>query len=176
MDQQRGYAGSRNSAGKNYNAVQRYDQEARISPWLPVALGAFAFLVVAKAIAETDTQRRRHHTASRWLSRMEDRWHDWWPDARSTAEDTASRAGNWLSDITPSRSKLADIFSRDNDWLPDVKVSKRRLLENFDWSNPPRWLRNIDLSTGRKRRQFMRDLRRYSTRKGNEIASSIGWR
>jgi hypothetical protein len=117
---------------------------------------------------------------------MEDRWHDWWPDVRDTAETKASRAGNWLYDMAPSRSalydmapsrsKIAEFFSRDNDWLPDVRASKRRLLENFDWQNPPRWLRNIDLSTGRKRRQFFRDLRRYSSRKGNEVASSLGWR
>jgi hypothetical protein len=187
MDQQRGYSGSgtRNSAGKS-NSLQRYGQQPRISPWLPVAIGAFAFLVVAKAIADSDRSSRRHHAASRWLSRMEDRWHDWWPDVRDTAETKASRAGNWLYDMAPSRSalydmapsrsKIAEFFSRDNDWLPDVRASKRRLLENFDWQNPPRWLRNIDLSTGRKRRQFFRDLRRYSSRKGNEVASSLGWR
>jgi hypothetical protein len=143
---------------------------------LPVAVGAFAFLVVAKAIA--DSERHRYPTHNRWISRLEDRWNDWWPDVRHAVDETATRAtrtGNWLYDMAPSRSRLADIFSRDNDWMPDMRASKRQLLANFDWNNPPRWLRNVDLSTGRKRRQFLRDLRRYGAQKGNEIAARLGW-
>jgi hypothetical protein len=179
IDQQRGYSGVRNSAGgSGANAVQRYIQEeARISPWLPVAIGAFAVLVVAKAVAEND--RNRRYSQSHWLSRLEDRWNDWWPEIRNTADEAAtraSRAGNWLYDRAPSRSWFSEIFSRDSDWLPDMKASKRQLLANFDWNNPPRWLRNVDLSTGRKRRQFLRDLRRYGARKSDEIAGSLGWR
>jgi hypothetical protein len=50
------------------------------------------------------------------------------------------------------------------------------LLANFDWANPPRWLRNVDLSTQSKRRRFMKDLRRHGVRKRDDFLSSIGWR
>jgi hypothetical protein len=173
MEQPRGYSGAGNRSampGTPRAVAERHAQHhTRVSPWLPVALGAFAFLVVVKAIAKTD-----RHQSKRWGPYLEDRWNHWWPDVRDTAEGSASRAGRWLYDHTPSRSRLADMF--DSDWLPNIRANKRHLMRNFDWNNPPRWLRDVDLSTSRKRRRFLNDLKRYGTRKSEQLAASLGLR
>ena len=108
--------------------------------------------------------------------RLTDRWNDWWPEVRDAAEDTGSRARSWFHDVAPSRRTLSDMFSASNDWMPDTRAAKRRLLANFDWRNPPRWLRDIDLSTGAKRRRFIKDLKRYGNRKSDDLMASLGMR
>lgn len=161
----------------NRSLNQRQHTEGRINPWLPFAVGVIALIVIGKAVAASDRRRYAH---SRWLARtsdrVTDRWHDWWPEIRDTAEETGSRAKNWLYDAAPSRRSLSDLFSSSTDWLPDARVSKRRLMENFDWRNPPRWLRDIDLSTTAKRRRFLRDMKRYGSRKSDDLMSSLGLR
>jgi hypothetical protein len=181
MNEPRAYSGSgkRTYANTGGNSVTQRQRAGggRISPWLPVAVGVFALVVIGKALAE-DGRRRYAH--SRWgarlSNRVSDRWNDWWPEIRDTAEDTGSRARNWFYDVAPSRRTLSDVLSASTDWLPDAKVSKRRLLANFDWSNPPRWLRDIDLSTSGKRRRFLKDLKRYGSRKSDDLMSSLGLR
>ena len=180
MNEPRGYsgAGKRTYANSGSNSVtQRPRAGGRINPWLPFALGVFALVVVGKALAESD---RRRYSHSRWAGRMSDRvtdrWNEWWPEIRDTAEDTGSRARSWFYDVAPSRRTLSDLFSSGTDWLPDTRVAKRRLLENFDWRNPPSWLRDIDLSTTAKRRRFLRDMKRYGSRKSGDLMSSLGLR
>ena len=181
MNEPRGYSGAGKrsyAANTGGNSVaQRQRAGGRISPWLPVAVGFLALVVVGKALAETD---RRRYSNSRWTSRMgdrlTDRWNDWWPDIRDTAEDTGSRARSWFNDVAPSRRTLSDLVSNSTEWLPDSRVAKRRLLSSFDWSNPPSWLRDIDLSTTSKRRRFLKDLKRYGTRKSDNLMSSLGLR
>jgi hypothetical protein len=181
MNEPRGYSGSSNRpyAKPSGNSVtqRRAVGSGRISPWLPLAVGVFALFVVGTALAADD---RRRYTQGRWASRLgdrvSDRWNDWWPEIRDTAEETGSRARSWFQDVAPSRRTLSDLLSSGTDWLPDAKVSKRRLLANFDWSNPPRWLRNADLSTPSKRRRFLKDLKRYGSRKSDDLMSSLGLR
>ncbi len=182
MNEPRGYSGSgkRSYAKSGGNSVMQRQSTAsggRISPWLPIAVGFFALVVIGKALAENDRRRYAH---SRWASRLSDRvsdrWNDWWPEIRDTAEDTGSRARNWFYDVAPSRRTLSDLFSNSTEWLPDLRVAKRRLLANFDWNNPPRWLRDIDLSNSSKRRRFLKDLKRYGSRKSDDLMSSLGLR
>lgn len=184
MNDPRGYSGSGNRAyarprGGN-SVAQRQSTtstEGRISPWLPVAVGVFALFVVGTALAKDD---RRRYARSSWGSRLRhdvsDRWSDWWPEIRDTAEDAGSRARGWFYDVAPSRRTISDLFNNSTDWLPDARVSKRRLLANFDWNNPPRWLRDIDLSSAGKRRRFLKDLKRYGSRKTDDLMSSLGLR
>jgi hypothetical protein len=183
MNDPRGYSGSGNRAytrtGGGGNSVAKRQStastESRISPWLPVAVGVFALFVIGTALAKDD---RRRYTRSNWSSRLRhdvsDKWNDWWPEIRDTAEETGSRARSWFNDVAPSRRTVSDLFNSSTDWLPDARASKRRLLANFDWSNPPRWLRDIDLSSPGKRRRFLKDLKRYSTRKSDSLMSSLG--
>lgn len=176
MNQPRGYSGSgnRNHANSRGNHVaRRQASEGRISPWLPLAFGAFALLIVGKALANSD---RRRQSSNHWYSGIGDRVNEWWPDIRDTAEETGSRARNWFYDNAPSRRQISNVFAAGSDWLPDTRSTKRRLLENFDWRNPPRWLRDVDLSDSSKRRRFMRDLKRYGTRKSDSVLSSLGFR
>jgi hypothetical protein len=180
MNEPRGYSGSANrapaKAGGN-SVARRRPSGGRISPWLPFAVGVFALVVVGKALAESDRRRYAHSSwTSRLSDRVSDRWHDWWPEIRDTAEDTGSRARSWLHDAAPSRRTLSDVLSNGSDWLPDTRAAKRRLLENFDWRNPPRWLSDIDLSTRGKRRRFLRDMKRYGSRKSDDLMSSLGLR
>ena len=159
-----------------------YAGQGRISPWLPIGLGALAAFVVLRALSEED----KRSTTERWLASANRRMNRWWPDIRDTAEDYGSRASHylpdyhstrdWLYDMIPSRRSISDLFARGGDWLPNTGVSKRQLLANFDWSNPPRWLRNVDLSSESKRRRFLKDLRRYGSRTRDDVLSSIGWR
>jgi hypothetical protein len=183
MNDPRGYSGSGNRAytrtGGGNSVAQRQNTttEGRISPWLPVAIGLFALIVIGKALAEDD---RRRYARSGWSSRLRhdvsDKWNDWWPEIRDTAEETGSRARSWFNDIAPSRRTVSDLFSNSTEWLPDTRVAKRRLLANFDWSNPPRWLRDVDLSSPGKRRRFLKDLKRYGSRKSDDLMSSLGLR
>jgi hypothetical protein len=176
MNQPRGYSGSgnRNYVNSGGNQVaRRQSSEGRISPWLPLAFGAFALLVVGRALAESD---RRRHASNHWYSRIGDRFNDWWPDIRDTAEETGSRARSWFYDVAPSRRQISSVLSSGSDWLPDTRATKRQLLQNFDWSNPPRWLRDVDLTDSSKRRRFMRDLKRYGTKKSDSLLSSLGFR
>ena len=177
MNEPRGYsgAGKRSYANAGGNSVmQRQSGGGRISPWLPVAVGVFALVVIGKALADTDRRRYAHsHWTSRLGDRVTDRWNDWWPEIRDTAEDTGSRARSWFHDVAPSRRTLSELFANSTDWLPDSRVTKRRLLANFDWNNPPRWLRDIDLSTAGKRRRFIRDLKRYGSRKSDDLMLSL---
>lgn len=181
MNEPRGYSGAskRSYANTGGNSVtqQRRIARGRISPWLPFAVGVFALVVVGKALADTDRRRyANRHWSSRIGDRVSDRWNDWWPEIRDTAEDTGSRARSWFNDNAPSRRTLSDVFSNSTEWLPDSRVAKRRLLANFDWSNPPRWLRDIDLSTQSKRRRFLKDMKRYGTRQSDSLMSSLGIR
>jgi hypothetical protein len=176
-------ASARNNAYKGSNARSNlsYSGQGRISAWVPVALGAVALFVVLRALSEED----KRSTTQRWLDTANRRVNKWWPDIRDTAEDYGSRASryvpdydsarDWLYDMLPSRRGLSNLFSSGSDWLPNTNISKRQLLANFDWSNPPRWLKNVDLSTQSKRRRFLRDLRRYSSRKRDSFMSSMGW-
>ncbi|WP_088344993.1 MULTISPECIES: hypothetical protein [Rhodomicrobium] len=167
-------ANSTNSAGTNSVARRpRQQSSGRISPWLPIALAGFALLVVARAAAAQERHRPWH---DRLLSQANNRWQGIWPDLRDTAEETGSRAKSWFYDNAPSRRSISDFFSSSSDWLPDANVNKRRLMANFDWSNPPRWLRDIDLSTSGKRRRFIRDLKRYGSRQSDSLMSSLGLR
>lgn len=177
-------ANARGNAYKGNNARSHvaYAGRGRISPWLPVGLGLFAAVVVLRALTEED----KRSTTQRWLDSANRRANRWWPEVRDTAQDYGHRASNylpdydrtrdWLYDLLPAKSSLADLFSSGSDWLPKTNVSKRQLLANFDWSNPPSWLRNVDLSTQSKRRRFMKDLRRHGMRKRDDFLSSIGWR
>lgn len=178
------YSSARNNAYRSTGnrSNPRYSGQGRISPWLPVALGAVTVLIVLRAMSEQD----KRTATERWLAGANRRAHKWWPEIRDTAEDYGSRASrylpdydharDWLHDLIPTRRGVSNLFSSSSDWLPDANISKRQLLANFDWSNPPRWMRNVDLSTQSKRRRFMRDLRRYGMRKRDDLLSSIGWR
>lgn len=175
------YANSRSNAYRASNAqraTSSYSGRGRISPWLPIAVGAITVLVVARAVSQIDNRT----TTERWL----DRANRGWRDTRYSMDHYGSRAwdrvpdrgnmGDWLYDMIPTRRRISDLFARGGEWLPDAKTSKRQLLSSFDWSNPPRWLRNVDLSSPSKRRQFLRDMRRYGSRQGSNFLSSIGWR
>jgi hypothetical protein len=172
-------ANARNNAYKGNNARSHmtYAGQGRISPWLPVGLGALAVFVVLRALAEDD----KRTTTQRWMdsaNRGANKWCD-------TAGDYGQRASHylpdygrtrdWLYDMLPGKRSISDLFSRGSDWLPNTNVSKRQLLANFDWANPPRWMRNVDLSTQGKRQRFLKDLRRYGMRKRDDFLSSIGW-
>jgi hypothetical protein len=158
-----------------------YSGQGRISPWLPIGLAAVTALIVLRAMSEED----KRTTTQRWVAAANRRANRWLPELRDTAEDYGHRASrylpdydstrDWISDMIPSRRSIADLLSSSSDWLPNANVSKRQLLANFDWANPPRWLRNVDLSTHAKRRRFMKDLRRYGMRKRDDFLSSIGW-
>ncbi len=176
MNEPRGYSGasrSRASTNVSTNSVTRQLPRARISPWLPIAFGAFTLLVVTKAMSASSRPRSWQE---RVMSSANNRWNDWWPDIRDTAEETGSRARSWFNDVAPSRRSVSNILASGADWLPDARVSKRRLLANLDWANPPRWLSEVDLSTTRKRRRFLRDLKRYGSRQGDSLMSSLGLR
>ncbi len=182
MNEPRGYSGSKSrnysktGGGNSVAQRSRSSSSGRISPWLPFAVGVFTLFVVGKALA--DIERRRYANkswTSRFSDRVSDRWHDWWPEIRDTAEDTGSRARHWLQDAAPSRRTLSDMWSDGTDWLPSGRAAKRRMLENFDWQNPPRWLRNVDLSTSSKRRRFLRDMKRDGNRKSESLMSSLGF-
>jgi hypothetical protein len=159
-----------------------YAGQGRISPWLPIGLAAVATLIVLRAMSEEE----KRSTMQRWLHGANRGVNRWWPEIRDTAEDYGHRAGrhlpdydstrDWLYDMIPSRRSLSNLFHSSSDWLPNANISKRQLLANFDWANPPRWLRNVDLSTQGKRRRFMRDLRRYGVRKRDDLFASVGWR
>lgn len=178
-------ASARNNAYKGNNARSHvsYAGQGRISPWLPVGLGAFALLVVLRALAAEEDKRS---TTQRWLDNANRRANKWWPEIRDTAEDYGHRASHylpdydrtrdWLYDMLPTKRGISDLFSPSSDWLPKTNVSKRQLLANFDWRNPPRWLRNVDLSTQAKRQRFLKDLRRHGMRRRDDFLSSIGWR
>ena len=177
----RGRSSAKNNAYRN-GAQVSYAGQGRISPWLPIALGAVTVLLVARALSEED----KRTTTQRWLDTAHRRANRWWPDFRDTAEDYGHRAGqyvpdystarDWVYDMLPSRRRVSNLFARGSEWLPDTGISKRQLLANFDSRNPPRWLRNIDLSSESKRRQFLRDRRRYGSRTRDDFLSSIGWR
>jgi hypothetical protein len=178
------YSSARNNAyGANSTRSNlTYSGQGRISPWLPIGLAAVATLIVLRAMSEED----KRSTTQRWLDTANRRVNRWWPDVRDTAEDYGHRAGrylpdydsarDWLYDMIPSRRSLSNLFHSSSDWLPNANISKRQLLANFDWANPPRWLRNVDLSTQGKRRRFMKDIRRYGMRKRDDFLSSVGWR
>ena len=180
MNEPRGYAGAgkrsyANAGGNSVAQRRRTAANGRISPWLPFAVGVFALVVIGKALAESDRRRHAHGGwASRFSDRVSDRWHDWWPEIRDAAEEGGSRAKSWFNDVAPSRRTLSDVWSNSTDWLPDSRTTKRRLLENFDWRNPPRWLRDVDLSTASKRRRFLKDMKRYGARKSDSLMSSLG--
>jgi hypothetical protein len=172
----------RSNAYRNGAASQvSYSGQGRISPWLPVALGAVTALLVLRALSEED----KRSTTQRWLDTANRKVNRWWPEIRDTAEDYGSRASHylpdtssardWVYDMLPSRRGLSDLFSRGSDWLPNAPVSKQQLLANFDWRHPPRWLSNVDLSTESKRRRFLKDVRRYGTRTRDDFLSRIGW-
>lgn len=176
-------------AGTHYPPRQRSSGSAlsrrspsrhRISPWLPLALGAVTLVVIGKALTDLN---HRETTRERWLRSASTSWDRWWPEIRGNAEyagGQAAYAGNravdWFYDHAPSRRSIASLFSASSDWLPDVSTSKQRLLSNFDWRNPPRWLRDIDLSTSAKRKRFLKDLRRYGSRKSDDLLSRLGMR
>ena len=178
------YSSARNNAYRpnSNSAGVAASHQGRISPWLPVALGAVTVLIILRAISEED----KRTATERWLASANRRASKWWPEIRDTAESYGSRASralpdydharDWLHDMMPTRRGISHLFSRGSDWLPNANVGKRQLLANFDWSNPPRWMRNIDLSTQSKRRRFLRDLRRYGMHKRDDLLSSIGWR
>ncbi len=185
-----GRSSTRNNAYRNGAASEvSYSGQGRISPWLPVGLGALTVLLVLRALSEEE----KRSMTQRWADTANRRINRWWPEVRDTAEEYGSRAsrylpdysttrdwvhdaGDWISDMVPSRRRLSKLFSKGTDWLPDASINKRQLLANFDWRNPPRWMRNVDLSTESKRRQFLKDLRRYGTRTRDDFLSSIGWR
>jgi hypothetical protein len=178
-----GTSARNNAYGSNAGRANlSYSGQGRISPWLPVALGAVTVLIVLRALSEDE----KRSTTQRWLHAADRRINRWWPDVRDTAEDYGSRAKDylpdygstrdWIYDMLPSKRRISNLFERGTDWLPDTGVSKRQLLSNFDWNNPPRWLRNVDLSSESKRRRFLKDLRRYGSRKRDDILSSLGWR
>ncbi len=156
--------------------------QGRISPWLPVGLAAVTALIVLRALSEEE----KRSTTQRWMHAANRRFNRWWPEVRDTAEEYGERASHylpdysstrdWISDMLPSRRRISNLLSKGSDWLPDTGISKRQLLSNFDWNNPPRWLRNVDLSTELKRRRFLKDLRRHGSRKTDDFLSSIGWR
>lgn len=183
LNEQQGRAGSNYRSSNSYagsNASRHYQSQHRISPWLPLALGAVTLVVIGKALADLN---HRETTRERWMRSASNSWDRWWPDIRDNAEyagGQAAYAGNraydWLYDHMPSRSTLSNLFSNSSDWLPDVSTSKRRLLSNFDWRNPPRWLRDVDLSTSSKRKRFLKDLRRYGSRKSDDFLSRLGMR
>ena len=139
-------------------------------------------MIVLRALSEED----KRSTTDRWLDAANRRVNRWWPGMRDTAEDYGSRANQYLPDysstrdyiydLLPSKRRISNLFARGSEWLPDTSISKRQLLSNFDWNNAPRWLRNVDLSTESKRRRFRKDLRRYGSRKRDDILSSLGWR
>lgn len=175
------HANSGTNAYKTSNAqraTSSFAGQGRISPWLPIAVGAITVLVVARALGQSDNRS----TSQRWM----DSAGRGWRDARYAMDDYGSRAwdrvpdrgsmGDWLYDMIPTRRSLSDLFSRGGEWLPDAKTSKRQLLASFDWRNPPRWMRNVDLSSPSKRRQFLRDMRRYGSRQSSNFLHSIGWR
>jgi len=180
------YSSAKNNAYGAGTNKQRsnlsFSGEGRISPWLPIGIGAVTVLILARALAGGDNRT----TSQRLFARANRGWNDWWPDARDTAESYGSRARSWmpdsgsarewLYDAIPTRRSLSDLFARGSDWLPDAKTSKRQLLSSFDYSNPPRWLKNVDLSSGSKRQRFLKDLRRYGSRKSDNFLSSMGWR
>jgi hypothetical protein len=132
------------------------------------------------------SEEEKRSTTQRWMDSASRRANKWWPELRDTAEDYGHRASrylpdydntrDWLYDMLPSRRRISGLLSSSSDWLPNANISKRQLLANFDWANPPRWLRNVDLSTQSKRRRFMKDLRRYGLRKRDDFLSSVGWR
>jgi hypothetical protein len=175
-----GRSSAKTNAYRNGNQVT-YSGEGRISPWLPVALGAATMLIVLRAMSEQE----KRSLSQRWMDTANNRFNRWWPEVRDTAEDYGSRASSylpdygtardWLHDIIPTRRSLSDLFAKGSDWLPNAPVSKKQLLANFDWRNPPRWMRNVDLSTESKRRRFLKDLRRYGVRTRDDVLSRIGW-
>jgi hypothetical protein len=177
-----GKTSARANAYRNGASQVSYSGQGRISPWLPIGLGAITALLVLRAMSEHD----KRSTTQRWLDTTHRRASRWLPEVRDTVEDFGHRAASyipeqssvrdWMHDVLPSRRSLSDLFSKGSDWLPNTGVSKRQLLANFDWSNPPRWLRNVDLSSESKRRAFLKDLRRYGTRTRDDFLSSIGWR
>lgn len=181
LNEQQARAGSHYRSSNSYagSAVtKRSPSRHRISPWLPIALGAVTLVVIGKALTDLN---HRETTRQRWTRAASEGWDRWWPDIRDNAEyagGQAAYAGNrafgWLYDQAPSRRSIANLFSTSSDWLPDVSTSKRRLLSNFNWSNPPRWLRDIDLSTGAKRKRFLKDLRRYGSRTSDDLRSRLG--
>jgi hypothetical protein len=177
-----GRSSPRNNAYRNGATPATYAGQGRISPWVPLGLGALTVLLVLRALSEED----KRTTTQRWLDTANRRVNRWWPEIRDTAEDYTHRASSyvpeysstrdWLYDILPSRRSISDLFARGNEWLPNSNISKRQLLANFDWAHPPRWVRNIDLSTESKRRRFLKDLRRYSLRRRDDVLASVGWR
>ena len=185
-----GKASARNNAYRNGATSQvSYSGQGRISPWLPIGLGALTVLLVLRALSEDE----KRTMTQRWLDTANRRFNRWWPEVRDTAEDYGHRASaylpdysttrhwvhdarDWMYDVMPSRRRLSRVFARGSDWLPDAPISKRQLLAHVDWRHPPRWMRNIDLSTESKRRQFFKDLRRYGMRTRDDFLSSIGWR
>ena len=184
-----GRSSARNNAYRNGAASEvSYSGQGRISPWLPVGLGALTVLLVLRALSEDE----KRSMTRRWMDTANRRINRWWPEVRDTAEDYGQRAssylpdysttrdfvhdaGDWISDMLPSRRRISKLLSKGSDWLPNAPVSKRQLLANFDWRNPPRWMRNIDLSTESKRRQFLKDMRRYGMRTRDDFLSRIGW-
>ena len=178
------YSSARNNAyGSNSTRSSvSYSGQGRISPWLPVGLAAVTALIVLRALSEEE----KRSTTERWMHAANKRVNRWWPEIRDTAEDYGHRASrylpdydstrDWLYDMIPTRRGISGLLNSSSDWLPNANVNKRQLLANFDWANPPRWLRNVDLSTQSKRRRFMRDLRRYGMRKRDDFFSSVGWR
>jgi hypothetical protein len=179
------HSSARSNAYANGTTTRRnvsYAGQGRISPWLPVGLAAVATLIVLRAL----TEEEKRTTTQRWLHATNRQANKWWPGIRDGAEDYGNRAyrslpdydstRDWLYDMIPSRRSISNLFHSSSDWLPNANISKKQLLANFDWSNPPRWLRNVDLSTQTKRRRFMRDLRRYGSRKRDDLMSSLGWR
>ena len=177
-----GPSSAKNNAYRNGAAPVRYSGQGRISPWLPVGLGALTVLLLLRAMSEEE----KRSTTQRWMDVANRRANKWWPEIRDTAEDYGSRAGayvpdysstrDWLYEMLPSRRSLSNLFAKGSDWLPNTGVSKKQLLANFDWSTPPRWLRNVDLSSESKRRRFMKDLRRHSSRRRDDVLASLGWR
>ena len=177
-----GPSSARNNAYRNGATPVSYAGQGRISPWLPIGLGAVTVLLVLRALSEDE----KRTTTQRWMDMAGRRANRWWPEIRHAAEDYGHRASSyvpdysstrdWLYDMIPSRRTLSDLFAKGSDWLPSTGVSKKQLLSNFDFSNPPRWLRNVDLSSESKRRRFLKDLRRYSTRRRDDVLASLGWR
>jgi hypothetical protein len=175
-----GRASAKSNAYRNGSQVS-YSGQGRISPWLPVALGAVTALLVLRAMSEQE----KRSLSQRWMDTANSRFNKWWPEVRDTAEDYGSRASNylpdygtardWLHDIIPTRRSLSDLFAKGSDWLPNAPVSKKQLLADFDWRHPPRWMRNVDLSTESKRRRFLKDMRRYGVRTRDDVLSRIGW-
>lgn len=187
LDEPRTPRSSPSSAKNNAygNSARRsnvaYAGQGRISPWLPVGLGALTLLIVLRALSEED----KRSMTQRWMDTANRRVNRWWPEIRDTAEDYGQRAGHylpdyhstrdWLYDMLPSRRSISDLFQRGNDWVPSTSISKRQLLANFDWNHPPRWLRSVDLSSDAKRRRFLKDLRRYGQNTRDDMFSRLGW-